>query len=93
MKDEDREWEIVFEEFWAPIVSTADGELDILQVKKELCDYKTLMDNVTKVYEHIGGFSKPNTSPFFIIQAHDRAIDLAYSQGLEEGYEQGKLNG
>lgn len=55
------EVEKVWEEFWKDIVCNEDGSINIEQVKKELCDYNFILEQVPKVYCHItnGLLSKP----------------------------------
>src|SRR5688572_10090028 len=50
----DPEVEKVWREFWADIAAPG-GVLDLAQVKKELFDFHTAIDNVPKVYRHITG--------------------------------------
>ena len=51
-----------WDDFWCRLVTRPDGTLDEDAVKSELHDYKVLLDNVPKVYEHITGgrMSKPH---------------------------------
>lgn len=42
-------------EFWRSLVTKPDGSIDLEQIKKELSDYKILLDNVPIVYSHITG--------------------------------------
>lgn len=51
-----------FYDMWADIVKPG-GQWDHDQVMRELYDYKMLLDNVPKVYDHVTGgrVSKPNT--------------------------------
>ena len=62
----------VYEEFWKFIIEL-DGEIDFEQVKRELYDYRIVMQEVSKVYCEIteGKFSKPNTKAEHIIEAVD----------------------
>ena len=63
----------MFEEFWAPIVLRPNGVLDFEQVKRELHDYRGLLEEVPKVYMHIteGRISKPHTLADAVIGVHD----------------------
>jgi hypothetical protein len=72
----------MFDDYWAPLVTRDDGELDAEQVKKELYDYKVMMDNVSELYIDITGgqLSKPNYMPHVIREFHEDAITEA--QGL-----------
>ena len=51
----------VYEVFWKDIVEDSDGNIDVEQVKKELADYKMILDEVPKVYDQLVGLSKPHT--------------------------------
>lgn len=64
--------EETFENFWKDIIEP-DGVLDLDQVKRELHDYKMLLDEVPKVYGEITGgrISKPNTLAFHVLSAHE----------------------
>ena len=59
----DAEVEKVFKEFWHDIVCDDNGELILNQVKKELADFKIVMDNASEVYCTLteSRISKPNT--------------------------------
>lgn len=75
-----------YQEFWKDIVENEDGTLNVEQVKKELADYKILLDEVPKVYDELAGFSKPHTRASVIISAvNDRMIDkqMAYDDLIE----------
>jgi hypothetical protein len=43
-----------WDEFWQPIIAP-DGEIDVEQLKKELSDFRWVMEQVPKVYMHITG--------------------------------------
>ncbi|PWK07512.1 hypothetical protein [Tumebacillus permanentifrigoris] len=62
--------EQVWIEFWKPLVTDAEGNVDMDQVKKELCDLHFLIQNVGKVYDHITGgmISKVLTDPKVVIR-------------------------
>lgn len=68
-----------WEQFWKEIVFPG-GKLDLEQIKKELHDFHTLIDNVSLVYDHItcGRISKPLTDPKIVI---DEAESI-YQDGL-----------
>lgn len=51
----DNEVEKVFQEFWADIVCNEDGSINMEQVKKELYDFRIIMNEVPKVYSEITG--------------------------------------
>ena len=48
-------------EFWKDIVCNEDGTINIEQLKKELCDFSVMMNEVPKVYCEVTGnaMSKP----------------------------------
>jgi len=75
------EVEKVYNEFWKEIIEKPDGSIDIEQVKKELCDFKMIMDDAAKVYCHVTGdqISKVNTNPDEVIRYADD-----YSNKLHE---------
>lgn len=54
--DVEQEWE-----FWKDIVCNEDGTINIEQLKKELCDFSVMMNEVPKVYCEVTGnvMSKP----------------------------------
>src|SRR6476646_3900941 len=68
----DRPWTQEDEQFWGPII-TPNGRLDLDQVKRELHDYHTLLEEVPKVYCELtgGAISKPNTAADAVIAMHD----------------------
>lgn len=69
-------YEEIYQEFWKSIIEDKDGNIDIEQVKKELADYKMLLEEVPKVYNELTGFSKPHTRAEVIIDAiNERMID------------------
>lgn len=73
--------EAVYEHFWKALVEKEDGSLNVDQVKKELADYKIMLDEVPKVYNELAGLSKPLTRAEAIISiVEDRMIDrqMAY---------------
>lgn len=68
----------VFNDFWEGLV-TANGELNVEQVKKELYDYKVMMDNVSELYMDITGgqLSKPTYVPHVLLAFHEDALTEA----------------
>jgi hypothetical protein len=70
----------VWREFWKPIVFFANNELNINQVKRELFDYKMIMEEVSKVYDCLTGgrISKINTNHNAVIdEVENRFRNLA----------------
>ena len=49
------EVEKVWQEFWRDIVCDENGNINLEQVKKELCDFHFMMNEVPKVYSEITG--------------------------------------
>lgn len=90
----DAEVERVFREFWQEIVCP-NGEWDLEQVKRELFDFHTVIQEVSKVYDDVtmGMFSKPDTRAEFVI---DRVRELAQrdvDDALKEMAEEQNTNG
>lgn len=73
--------ERVYQNYWADIVAP-NGEIDLELVKRELHDYYLVMQEVSRVYDHIsnGRISKPNTRADVLIAMVD---DLA-SEEIEK---------
>lgn len=86
----DPEVQEVWEDFWLPIVTRADGTVDLEQVKRELFDYHTAIDQVSIAYCGVtnGRFSKPNTAAVHITSAHDEAVADAEERGRLEGQQE-----
>lgn len=81
-------------EFWAPLLTNDDGTLDVDGVKREMHDWHLAMGEVSEVYNHIAGLSKPNTAAVHITAAHDKAVDDAYKEGYAEAvYDAGRGHG
>ena len=59
----------IYDEFWKSIVTDSEGNLDVEQVKRELHDYKIMLDNVPTVYDELAGLSKPLTHAQAVIDA------------------------
>jgi hypothetical protein len=69
LKREDlQDYELVWHDFWKNICAP-NGVINMDQVKRELADYKVLLEEVPKVYEELAGISKPNTPSNVIIDA------------------------
>lgn len=81
----DVEVQQVYDEFWRRIVEP-NGVLDFEQVKKELFDFRNVMQEVTKVYLHVTNnrFSKPLTSAEAVIDATEAHYKWWYSEGGED---------
>ena len=60
-----------YQEFWREIIEP-EGKIDIQQVKKELSDYKFLLEEVPKVYHKITGcLSKTHYPSNVILSLHE----------------------
>ena len=64
----DEDVEKVWQEFWLPIISPS-GTVDLQQIKRELFDFHTVINEVPKAYCEITGnqFSKATTQAIHII--------------------------
>lgn len=71
----DRAVEAVWGGFWGPLMCP-DGVLDAGRVKAELYDYHTLMDNASKVYDHVTGgrISRTSTTAAAVIAEADARV-------------------
>lgn len=80
----DAEVQQVYDEFWKRIVEP-DGELDIKQVKKELFDFRIMMQEVPKVYDAVTGgkFAKPLTEAQAVIDAAEAHYSDWYTEEWE----------
>ena len=80
----DEEIEQVWKEFWLPLLEK-DGKIDMEQVKKELYDFRMVMKNASKVYEHItsGKISYANTSADAVISEADNSYFWLYYNGSQ----------
>jgi hypothetical protein len=45
--------EQVYQEFWKDIICDDDGNIDVEQLKKELCDFYVMIQEVPKVYYEV----------------------------------------
>jgi hypothetical protein len=54
--------EQIYKDFWKDIVENEDGSINLEQLKKELCDFHFMIEEVPKVYSAVtnGSMSKPN---------------------------------
>lgn len=62
-KDLPEDVEHVWHTFWRDIILDNEGEIDVDQLKRELCDFHFMIDNTTRVFSEVSGhrISKPNT--------------------------------
>ena len=79
------EVEKVYNEFWKALVEE-NGVINIEQVKKELFDFYTMLDEVPKVYLHITGnqISKPLTDANIVISLADEYYDEICKEYIED---------
>jgi hypothetical protein len=75
----------VWEEFWLKIV-VKDGYIGLNEIKKELFDYATLLDEVPKVYATVtrGRISKPNTLADAVISEYNDVNEKELKEEIEE---------
>lgn len=61
----------VWESFWKRICANPDGSLNLEAIQKELFDFHTVMEEVSKVYDAVTGgkISKVNTKAEHVITA------------------------
>ncbi|WP_226035754.1 hypothetical protein [Aquibacillus saliphilus] len=84
-------YERVYDEFWKDIVEE-NGKVNLDQIKRELADYRQLLNDVPKVYEEVCGLSKANTRPDYVINyLNDHYIVKEYALDdlkdfVEDGY-------
>lgn len=85
-----RDYEKTYERFWKTLVENADGSIDMDKLKRELHDYKTLLDNVPEVYCHITNnrISKPNTLASVVIAVADDCTNESFKQWKQEELEE-----
>jgi len=84
-EDEQKTPEAVYNEFWKELVEK-DGVVDMTQVKKELCDFKYMIDQVPLIYEHVTGgtLSKPMYSAKTVIAQADDHSQQVYEDLIED---------
>ena len=49
------DYEEVWNEFWKEIIIDKNGDINLDQIKRELYDFKELIDNVPNVYRYVTG--------------------------------------
>ena len=78
-----------WDKFWKRICQNDNGSIDLDQIKKELFDFYTMIDNVPKVYDHITGgrISKPLTDPQVVIDEAEQSYRKHYAAVYREGTE------
>lgn len=75
-----KSYEEIYNETFKEIVELPDGTLNRDQVMRELADYSTLIDNVTRVYDCMSGgrISKPHTLPDSVISTCEEVQHSVY---------------
>lgn len=93
LQQQDQEVDAVYDEFWKEIIEP-NGVVNFEQVKRELFDYHTLLENVPKVYDHItrGRISKPNTLASAVIAIADDLAMADVNEAIREALELEKAN-
>lgn len=83
--DDPEDYKKTYQDFWKPLVET-DGKLDQDKVMRELHDYKTVLDEVPKVYDHVTGgqIGKPNTRAEHVIAIHDERRKKEIEEALQD---------
>jgi hypothetical protein len=79
MPETDPDCENVYRDFWKAILEK-NGQLDMIQLKKELCDFHSLILNSQKVYSHVTGGKISNifTDPDMVCtMADDNYFELS----------------
>jgi hypothetical protein len=84
----DRAVDAVWEGFWWPLMCP-DGVLNAERVKAELYDYHVLMDNASKVYDHVTGgrISKTSTTAEAVIAEADARIMEDIERAIDDDRE------
>lgn len=81
----DNDYQVVYEEFWKKHVTDEQGNLDEDKVKRELSDYKYVLDQVQTVYSELADLSKPFYSAQTIIsRAHEKQAEYARDIYVED---------
>jgi hypothetical protein len=72
-------------EFWQDIIYN-DGRIDEEQVMKELCDYRFVMQQASKVYDHVTGgkLSKIMYKAETIIAEADDLFNKTFEENMDE---------
>lgn len=76
--------EQLWEDFWEPILTGANGEIDKDQLKSELRDFSFIIDQLPRVYEHVTGGHLSNHMYYAedVIRAADEHFDEKYNAFL-----------
>jgi hypothetical protein len=84
MKDYQRSWN----EFWKPLC-TKSGKVNLDAVKRELHDYRMVLREVPKVYDHVtrGRICKANTLAREVIAVADDVRNEEINEAIKEHVE------
>lgn len=82
MSDKNIDYRKIWNNFWKPIVCLESGEIDIEQIKKELCDFYIAIQEVPRVYCHITNdtLSKINYPSSVVISKFEETQEENYRQ-------------
>ena len=85
-----QDYERSYEEFWKDLIENEDGTLNKDRLKRELHDYRMIIENASKIYDHVtaGRFSKPNALAEDVIAEADIHYEEHYKniwKKLENG--------
>jgi hypothetical protein len=85
LTEEDKKVQKDYDEFWKDIVEK-DGCVDLWLVKKELSDFRFIINQLPKIYMHItnGRLSKHMYSAETIIRIHDDIRTEEIEQAIKE---------
>jgi predicted HAD superfamily Cof-like phosphohydrolase len=81
-ENETPDYEKTWKEFWEPLVTTEDGQLNLDQIKRELHDARVFMSEGCKVYDHITGgrISKITTDASVVCAVADDYSDECFDE-------------
>lgn len=81
LPDTNRDYNQIYNDFWKDIIEDKYGNIDIEQLKKELCDYEFMLSEVPKVYYNVtnGLLSKPLYYADTIINCYNDYIMKYYT--------------
>lgn len=84
IEEVDKDWR----EMWAEII-TPDGMIDVVQLKKELSDFSTLIHSTTQIMEHATGgqCTKPMTMASTVIALIDDHVTKQVEEAVAEARE------
>lgn len=73
-------------EHWRNFLCDEDGFPDFDKIKKELHDYKFVLDTVSETYAEItnGKITSPKCDPKFVIEYVEERLDEAHGLGYDQ---------